>query len=272
MHSEILNTYEILQYLRNFEKYLFFEYQPLVCLETGEIAGFETLARMRGDDGRIIEPLEFVPLAVEHGFITDIGYFTLRAACGYVTAATAAGLDIGYVTVNISAAQLYDAHFIEKLSALLDETGIDPRKLVFEFTEDVVIRYAESYEMINRLPELGIGVAIDDFGTGYSGLSYFDKLPIQLVKIERSFSQGLSAKKTEALTRAVLRLIESFHMQSCAEGIETEEQLKFFREAKCSLGQGFLFGAAMSEAHLLSNFDALRATIREKVVQWFKVH
>ncbi len=152
MHAEILNTYEILQYLRDYERYLFFEFQPIFRLSTGKIAGIETLARMRGDDGRVIEPLEFVPLAVEHGLIADIGYFVLRSVCRFVAGLKAQGTDVGYLAVNISAAQLHDEKFIEKLSLILTETGIDPRRLMFEFTEDVVKLLPEWFPRIRLLP------------------------------------------------------------------------------------------------------------------------
>lgn len=220
---------------------LFVVYQPIVSLETGRISGLEALVRWQHPEWGLVGPGDFVPLAEESGLIVPIGGWVLERACAEVkewerATGRTASLSIG---INLSSRQFQDPGLEEVVRAALETSDIDPERLQLEVTESEVIQSAGKIE---RLKSLGLRVAIDDFGTGYSSLSYLKSLPVDELKVDRSFVHGMGRHtEDEAIVQTVITLAESLGLGVTAEGIETEDQLDRLRELGCDRGQGFFF-------------------------------
>jgi len=218
-------------------------YQPVVSLATRRIVGMEALVRWQHPELGIVPPADFIGLAEDTGLIVDIGALVLRTACFQTRAWQARGLGRLRVAVNISARQLQQASFLEQVVQVLDETGLESDCLGLELTETSIIENAESAaELLTELRKLGVSVAIDDFGTGYSSLSYLKQLPIDTVKLDRSFVNDATTNPDDAaLVMAVVTLAHNLRLKVIAEGVETEEQMNFLRLLRCDEGQGYLF-------------------------------
>jgi diguanylate cyclase (GGDEF)-like protein len=218
-------------------------YQPVVSLATRRIVGMEALVRWQHPELGILPPMDFIALAEDTGLIVDIGALVLRTACLQTRAWQARGLSRLRVAVNISARQLQQASFLEQVVQVLDETGLESDCLGLELTETSIIENAESAaELLTELRKLGVSVAIDDFGTGYSSLSYLKQLPIDTVKLDRSFVNDATTNPDDAaLVMAVVTLAHNLRLKVIAEGVETEEQMNFLRLLRCDEGQGYLF-------------------------------
>jgi diguanylate cyclase (GGDEF)-like protein len=221
-------------------------YQPIVDLETGAIVAVEALVRWQLPDGGLVSPTEFIPIAEDTGLINPIGALVLRRAC-HETRRWYDRHGVA-VSVNVSARQLDDPLFTDTVIAALARSGLPGPALIVEVTESnlVATNHADAvHGRLQRLRDIGVRIAIDDFGTGYSSLSYVSKLPVDLVKIDRSFTQshGDAAYGGQdwTFTRAVLQLVDSLHLQAIAEGVETEAQAQALRAMRCSMAQGFLF-------------------------------
>jgi diguanylate cyclase (GGDEF)-like protein len=211
---------------------LFLHYQPVVDPVSGLMTGAEALMRWRRD-GELVPPAVFIPIAEQTGLIGRLGALALRMAC---TRAAGWYRDHGvYVTVNVSTHQLRDPGFADTVLGVLAETGLPGEGLVLEITESVLIDAADTL-MLGRLREHGIRIAIDDFGTGYSSLAYLRRLPVDILKIDRSFIDDAS------FTRAILELARSQGLVTVAEGVETAAQAALLRELRCDLVQGYHFG------------------------------
>ncbi|MEA2206244.1 MAG: hypothetical protein QOE77_3020 [Blastocatellia bacterium] len=218
-------------------------YQPVVNLATRRIVGMEALVRWQHPELGIVCPADFIGLAEDTGLVVDIGTLVLRTACLQTRAWQARGLNRLRVAVNVSARQLQHASFLEQVVQVLDETGLDSDCLGLELTETSIIENAESAaERLTELRKLGVSVAIDDFGTGYSSLSYLKQLPIDTVKLDRSFVNDATTNPDDAaLVMAVVTLAHNLRLKVIAEGVETEEQMNFLRLLRCDEGQGYLF-------------------------------
>jgi diguanylate cyclase (GGDEF)-like protein len=218
-------------------------YQPVVSLATRRIVGMEALVRWQHPELGILCPVDFIGLAEDTGLVVEIGTQVLRTACLQTRAWQARGLSRLRVAVNISARQLQQASFLEQVVQVLKETGLDSDCLELELTETSIIENAESAaELLTELRKLGVSVAIDDFGTGYSSLSYLKQLPIDTVKLDRSFVNDATTNPDDAaLVMAVVTLAHNLRLKVIAEGVETEEQMNFLRLLRCDEGQGFLF-------------------------------
>jgi diguanylate cyclase (GGDEF)-like protein len=237
-------------------------YQPVVELETGRVRAVEALLRYTSPDGRVVSPVEFVPVAEESGLIVRIGAWVLEQAC---TDARGWHAEHGLsVTVNVSGRQLRSPAFADDVLATLRRTGLPGRALVLEITETVLVTATgdETEAVSRRLARLrahGVRIAIDDFGTGYSSLAYLRTLPVDVLKIDRVFVQrvdsGPSVAQDRALLRAVLELAKSLYLQPIAEGVETPAQAAALRELDCQYAQGFLFARPAPAAQI----DALLA-------------
>ncbi len=217
-------------------------YQPIVALPDGAARGVEALVRWdRGRRG-LIAPAEFVPLAEETGLIVELGAWVLGEACRTVAAQPAVP-SLG-VSVNLSARQLLDAGLETTVAAALAASGLAPERLTLEITETVLMGdMALSIERLERLRRLGVRVAIDDFGTGYSSLSYLRRLPIDVVKIDRSFIDEVAGDRVQAaLVRAIVDLCHTLELETVAEGVETAAQAQRLAELGCCLAQGYFFG------------------------------
>jgi EAL domain-containing protein (putative c-di-GMP-specific phosphodiesterase class I) len=219
-------------------------YQPVVHLETGTLRGFEALVRWQHPTRGLLLPASFIPIAEETGRIVEIGDWVLRTACEAArTWQRPDGRDPISVAVNLSARQLDDGELLDRVAAILAETGLDPSLLVLELTESIIVeRPIEVAAQLGSLRELGVTIAIDDFGTGYSSLSYLSQFPVDVLKIDRSFIESIEdGQRGNALVRGVLDLARTLGIGALAEGIEHAIQLDSLVGEGCEFGQGFLF-------------------------------
>jgi len=219
-------------------------FQPEFSLTDGGLIGAECLLRWCHPELGMIPPGRFVPLAEDSGLIAPLGLWVLERACRAVKVWQDAGLACGTTAVNVSLAQLRRGQLADQVEAVLDRVGLAPQRLELEFTESVFLNPSDTgvLEDIRRLHELGVGITIDDFGTGYSSLGRLRWLPVDKVKLDRSFVAGLDADPdAESITQAVLWLARSLGFQVIAEGIETERQLDALQALGCHAGQGYYF-------------------------------
>ncbi|MFJ3216712.1 putative bifunctional diguanylate cyclase/phosphodiesterase [Kitasatospora sp. NPDC086801] len=231
-------------------------YQPIVDLRTGDLVAFEALVRWPHHRRGMVLPDEFIALAEESGQIVPLGAWVLEraaqeaAAWHAASSATraAAGLPPLRVNVNVSARQFRDAGFVDVVRAALRSSGIDPHALVLELTESVLMRRDDRVHAdMATLGELGVGIAIDDFGTGYSSLSYLREFPISILKIDKSFIDGLGLSPQQyALVEGITRIADTLGVRVIAEGIEHPEQRDLLAAMGCPLGQGYLFAHPMT--------------------------
>jgi diguanylate cyclase (GGDEF)-like protein/PAS domain S-box-containing protein len=218
-------------------------YQPIIDLSRGDMAGMEALVRWEHPDRGVLSPAEFIPLVEETGLIVPLGHHILREACRQaVLLRDECPRDPPlWVSVNVSAFQLQRPEFIDEVGGVLREIQIAPSSLILELTESVMMRDMDlSVSRMNALRALGVRLAIDDFGTGYSSLMYLRRLPVDILKIDRSFLADPSQKVT-LLTAAVAQLAQIFELQAVVEGIENETQLGRVHDMRCDFGQGFYF-------------------------------
>jgi EAL domain-containing protein (putative c-di-GMP-specific phosphodiesterase class I) len=221
-------------------------YQPQIDLRSGAVVGAEALIRWRDPELGEIAPGDFIPVAEESGFIVAIGDWVLRQAVAQAAAWHQRGLALR-VAVNVSALQFRQNGFVEGVAAALQAAGLPAARLELELTESILIQDAEdSLTRLRSLAELGVHLAIDDFGTGYSSLGYLKHLPIGRLKIDRSFIGGLPADASDAgIVNAIVNMGRALRLQVIAEGVETEAQRQFLRQAGCDEFQGFLFAPAL---------------------------
>jgi len=219
-------------------------YQPVIELPTGKITGVEALIRWFDPEKGIVPPLDFIPLAEETGLIVPIGRWVLMEACSHAArlAETFAALDL-HMAVNLSARQIARPEIVEEVREALAASGLDPSKLVLEITESVMIHDMDlAIGRLKELKTLGVQLAIDDFGTGYSSLNYVRRFPVDILKVDKSFIDGVTeGGESSALTAAVIELASILNLKPVAEGIERADQLEQLIAMKCDLGQGFLF-------------------------------
>ena len=223
-------------------------YHPIVDIRTNEIANVEALIRWQHPQRGPIAPADFIPLAEESGLINPIGEWVLRRAC-----ADAAGWPPQFkVAANLSPVQFRRGNLVATISSILTETGLAPERLMLEITESVLMQgNSENFETLHQLRKLGIAIVLDDFGTGYSSLSYLRLFPFDQIKIDRSFVSELSSNADcAAIVSAVASLGRSLHVDTVAEGVETEDQLMLARAAGCTHAQGFLFGRPCKASEL----------------------
>jgi diguanylate cyclase (GGDEF)-like protein/PAS domain S-box-containing protein len=222
-------------------------YQPIVDLTTGETVSLEALARWQHPDRGVLSAAEFIPLAEETGLVSEISRLVLETACADLRA----WRDAGEVTatlsmsVNLGARQLSGDALIAQVAAALDTYDLEPSCLILEITESaMMVDTAAAMETLSRLRALGVKIALDDFGTGYSSLSYLQRFPVDILKIDKSFVDGLdSTPELSALPQAIIALAKTLGLTSIAEGIEREAQRAHLCELGCHLGQGYLFAA-----------------------------
>jgi diguanylate cyclase (GGDEF)-like protein/PAS domain S-box-containing protein len=217
-------------------------YQPIVDLTDGHIRSVEALIRGRAESGDLIPPGEFIPLAEEIGLIETIGNWVLGEMCRQMQEWDSAGLHVE-VAVNVSPRQLWSARFPEEILHTVEAAGVDPHHVVIEITESTTMTDPErTREILQTLHDEGFQIAIDDFGTGYSSLGRLKHLPIDILKIDRSFvSEAHLDADAGTMVQAMVQLAKNLGMQPLAEGVETTEELAFLRALDCRVGQGFLF-------------------------------
>ena len=220
--------------------------QPQVETSSGRLVGAEALVRWNSPELGLVMPMRFIPLAEDSGLIVGLGNWVLRETCRQVMQWRKSGFDLPQVSVNLSAKQLERPEFIDVLSQILDETGMDATSLKLELTESVVMAVGDAFDLLARLRDLGISLSLDDFGTGYSSLSYLKMLPVQQLKIDKSFIDGIGKNRgDEAIIRTVMELARSLDFEAVAEGVETLEQSEFLAGLGCEQLQGHLHGKAV---------------------------
>jgi diguanylate cyclase (GGDEF)-like protein/PAS domain S-box-containing protein len=231
---------------------LFVEYQPIIDLTTGRIAGAEALLRWRHPTRGIIPPGEFIPIAEQTGMITDIGDWVLRTAVQQAAAWQPTATSPLYVSVNVSAVQLRDHAIVTRVQDALTHADLPPHALMLELTESTLMDDVDhARAVLGELKDLGVSIAIDDFGTGYSSLAYLRQFPVDLLKIDRSFVQELDTHpKSRSLAHDIIALAQALDLTSIAEGIETPEQLARLQAIDCAMGQGYYLGRPMAPHHL----------------------
>jgi diguanylate cyclase (GGDEF)-like protein/PAS domain S-box-containing protein len=222
-------------------------YQPQVDLHSGAILGVEALIRWRDPELGEVSPGAFIPVAEESGFIVAIGEWVLREAVRQAAAWQAAGRTL-LMSVNVSALQFRQPGFVDGVAAALRRAGLPPEQLELELTESILIRDADdTLARLRALHQLGVKLAIDDFGTGYSSLGYLKRLPIGRLKIDRSFVNGLPGDASDVgIVGAIINLGRALQLEVIAEGVETEAQRAFLRQAGCEQFQGYLFAPALA--------------------------
>ena len=240
-------------------------YQPKVNLGTGEITGVEALIRWQHPDRGLVPPLQFVPIAEDCGLILPIGHWVLREACRQARWWHSAGPLRLSVAVNVSALEFRDPGFVNGVRTVLLETGLEAEYLEIELTERILMEDAKSTtSVLQELRRMGVRLAIDDFGIGYSSLSYLLQFPIDILKIDRSFVQKISANSDDrTIVSAIIGMGRNLRYKVVAEGVETQEQSAYLLTQGCSEGQGFLFYSPMSAVDFTS---FLLAGTREKAV------
>jgi diguanylate cyclase (GGDEF)-like protein len=239
-------------------------FQQKIDLATGAISGAEALVRWSHPELGLLRPERFIPLAEETGLIVQIGEWVIRETCRQIRAWLDRGLEPGLVSVNLSARQFRQDGLVRTVSRILEETGIDSRHLEIELTESMVMHSVNTaIATLHGLKSLGIALSVDDFGTGYSSLAYLKDLPIDTLKIDRSFVRAISESagggsdaEDGVIAQAIISLGHALHLKVIAEGVETERQLGFLRRHGCDEVQGFFYGEPVppeSYAKLLEN-------------------
>ncbi len=256
LHSEALERLELRADLQRAlgRSELVLHYQPTVDLATGSVAGFEALVRWQHPTRGLMSPALFIPMAEESGLILPLGSWVLRAAC-----AAAAGMQRSGATptmsVNVSAQQLAQPGFVEQVLETLAVTGLASDRLVLEITETVVLRDLDAVApRLAALRQRGIKVAIDDFGTGYSSLAYLSQLPVDVLKVDKSFIDRVTLDAHDAsLAEAIIGLSHNMNFTTVAEGVEQPEQARWLRDARCTYGQGYFWSrpVELAVAHQL---------------------
>ena len=229
-------------------------YQPLIDIRTGQPVGVEALVRWQPPGEDLVPPGLFIPIAEETGLIVPLGQWILRAACAQARAWLDAGLPPLLMAVNLSGRQFQSADMVELVRTVLADTGLPARYLELELTESVVMGQAEqSIATLDALKALGVRLAIDDFGTGYSSLAYLKRFPIDKLKIDQSFVQGLADDADDReIATTIIAMARSLKLEVLAEGVETEQQLDILRSLGCAAYQGFLFSRPVSAEALPS--------------------
>ncbi len=246
MREEVVNHARLGSELHNaiIRRELFLLYQPVFDIATGRICGAEALVRWRHPARGLVPPADFIGVAERSGLIVPLGAYVLREACEQLARWRAAhgGHAIAAINVNVAARQLRDAGFVDEVAAVLADTGLCPADLVLEVTESSVLDGRQVRDTLQALHELGVRLALDDFGTGQSSLSLLRAFPVDVLKLDKSFVDGICDGEDRgrlAVAAAVAQLAEYLQLSAVAEGIETEEQMDRLSQMGYRLGQGF---------------------------------
>jgi EAL domain-containing protein (putative c-di-GMP-specific phosphodiesterase class I) len=238
---------------------LFLHFQPKVDLVNGAIIGLEALMRWKGPDGNLVSPAKFVPVLEQTGLIFEAGQQVLAAAKRQHADWRSRGLNAPRIAVNVSALQLRRRSFVDDVRHALGEVDADGGGVDIEITESLLMTEVEdSIRKLRALRELGLHLALDDFGTGYSSLAYLGKLPLDVIKIDRSFVNGMTENADHtSIISAIISLAHALRLKVVAEGVETEPQAQLLRLLRCEQAQGYLFSRPLPAAALEEKLKAL---------------
>jgi EAL domain-containing protein (putative c-di-GMP-specific phosphodiesterase class I) len=231
---------------------LIVHYQPKVDVSSGRIVGAEALLRWQHPELGLVPPGTFIPLAEEAGLISAIGEWVLFSACRQSKVLEEAGNGVLPIAVNVSGIQLRGPELLGSISTALKQTRLDPRSLVLELTESMLADDGkEAVEIMKAIKALGVQIALDDFGTGYSSLAHLKRLPLDELKIDKSFIDTLTTDSRDAaIVSTVVALAHGLGLRATAEGVETKAQLEILSRLKCDEYQGFLFSGAVPAERL----------------------
>jgi polar amino acid transport system substrate-binding protein len=245
MNQKVLQRLDIENSLRRAierEEFVLF-YQPQIDIKTGKIVGFEALLRWYHPGYGLVPPMEFIPIAEDSGLIVAIGEWVLKTACRQNKKWIDSGLEPRLISVNLSARQFQRNDVVEVIDKIRSDSGLEPELLELEITESTAMQdLSFTIDVLNQLRKKGIRVSLDDFGTGYSSLNYLRQLPIDTLKIDKSFVRDITANsKEEAIAKTVISLAHKLDLTVVAEGVETKEQFLFLKKERCDKVQGYLF-------------------------------
>jgi EAL domain-containing protein (putative c-di-GMP-specific phosphodiesterase class I) len=249
VHQHLLLEASLSRAIRNREMVL--GYQPKVDLRTGKVVGAEALVRWHHPVDGIISPDVFIPIAEQTGLIVPLGDWVIDEACATLRTLAELGIHDFVIAVNLSARQLRQRRFVNRLAETLARHGVSAQRLELEVTESQLMDHPEeARDALAQLKLLGVRLSIDDFGTGYSSLSHLQKFPVDCIKIDRSFLGGSSDTPENGhavITRAIIALGHNLKLQVIAEGVETREQLTFLRDHDCDQMQGYYFSPPLGQ-------------------------
>ncbi|WMJ79438.1 EAL domain-containing protein [Clostridium sp. MB40-C1] len=257
MYDEMLRKTKIEKALReaidNNELELY--YQPQVEVKTGKIVSLEALIRWKHPEMGLVSPMEFIPIAEETGFIVDIGEWVLRTACKQNKEWKDKGYKYDTVAVNVSSIQLRQRGFVDLVKNILEETKLEPQFLELEITESVLMESLQkSIKILDELRKIGVKTALDDFGTGYSSLNYLMKIPIDTVKIDKTFIDNICVNYTQkSVIEGIILIAHEMKLDVVAEGVEVEDQLKILANKKCDKIQGYFFSKPYEATNVEKN-------------------
>lgn len=242
-------------------------FQPQVDLISNTVCGFEALVRWQHTEFDMILPDRFIPVAEETGLIVDLGAIVLRKACMQMKHLQSQGFHGQTIAVNLSARQFRDHKLISMVTAILAETGLDAQWLELEITESMLMdNIDQAITILKQLKGLGLSIAIDDFGTGYSSLAYLIQLPIDKLKVDRSFVCNLPNDKSHtAITSAIIAMAQKLDIKVVAEGVETSAQVEFLMTHQCHILQGYLFSVPVSSTDLVNSINRLQGSFSNNV-------
>ncbi|OON64695.1 sensor domain-containing diguanylate cyclase [Massilia sp. KIM] len=234
---------------------IYLVYQPQVEIDTGRLIGVEALVRWLNPELGLVTPDRFIPLAEDTGFIGQLGQWVLAEACRQMVAWERQGLQVPKIAVNLSVRQFERAGIAATVAAVLEQAGLAASRLQLEVTESVIMNTGDALQSIKELAAVGVGLAIDDFGTGYSSLAYLKQLPVQTLKIDRSFIKDISTDANdEAIAIAIIQLGKSLNLSVIAEGVECEQQAAFLLRHGCNRAQGYLYSKPVPAQEVLARW------------------
>ena len=248
MHVAVVQRLELETDLRRavLSEELRVHYQPIINLDSGAIVGFEALVRWQHPTQGLLQPISFIPFAEEIGFIHNIDRFVLTEACAQARRWQSQGLAPAglLMSVNLSAREISDNSIRESVSLSLLETGFEPTNLILEITESALLRDLEAtIRNLEALKSLGLSIAVDDFGTGFSSFSHLEQLPIDILKVDRSFVANITEHGGRpSLAPAIVQLAHTLGLTAIAEGVESSDQVSPLLDIRCALAQGYHLG------------------------------
>lgn len=223
-------------------------FQPQIDLQTNKVIGCEGLLRWQTENGNMISPNIFIPIAEHSGLIIEIGDWVIEQACREIKQLENLGVTQVKISVNVSIAQFRDPTFTQKLVHTIESFNVNPELIEFEITESILMDNPKAViQVLNELKAYGIQIALDDFGTGFSSLSYLNKLPLSRMKIDRAFIQDMDSENGKVIVQTILSLGQKLKLATIAEGVETQVQAQYLTKLGCDIIQGYLYSKPLPQ-------------------------